>query len=407
MSTTNEGVSKPPLQVLASHTYRFVGLTITMACGIAVLLAVEAAVLWRMGIAYIPKTGVATAGVWDFAIDDTGRWAVSRVVYLRNSVDESLQNEIVLHDMQQPDRAIQLGSVAHPRQLVFSAHSDRFAIGCYDGSIFTGRAQSICKSNDEALIPLSRLAHGSAYQLVCSADGQILAAADSQFIYLWRILDGQLLWRTPHISGTVETLLFSADAHRLLSVSGDGHVCLWDVSGGQLQQSHELNACIEQSAWSTDGRWFTAVLADSEAAIRVLDLETDEQQSLESKFTGRSHGPVAISRDGVRFATVRYSIASGYCIELWDTHSGERLAVLGGGEGNINGLLFAADGTLYAWDSKGLISAWNTDARQQTWSFCALQWARKELLLGRLKNDHPTNAAAAVGPAAYHGAVGR
>src|SRR5690606_33146142 len=123
MSTTNEGVSKPPLQVLASHTFRFAGLTFAMACGLVALLAVEAAVLWRMGIDYVPKTAVATAGVWDFAINDTGRWAVSRVVYLRNSGDESLQNEIVLHDMQQPDRAIQLGSVAHPRQLVFSAHS--------------------------------------------------------------------------------------------------------------------------------------------------------------------------------------------------------------------------------------------------------------------------------------------
>jgi len=375
MSTMTDGIATPPWQVLTSHVFRFTWLTLAMGCGVAVLLAAEAVVLWQLGVNYVPKTGIATAGVWDFAIDANGRWAVSHVVYLRKSRDESLQSEIVLHDLQQPEHPIRFGAVSYPRQLVISARSNRFAIGCYDGSILIGKAQPA----PTPLQPLARLADGVACQLACSADGQFIAAADSQWIYLWRSADGQLLRRTPHASGILQSLLFADDMQSLLSVSGAGQVCLWDVPSGQLQQSYELHAAIEQSAWSAGGRWVTVVLAGGEPRRKLLDLETGELRSLELKIARRIDGPLAVSCDGARLATVYYAPTAGYCIEVWDTHSGERLDQFECGGGNLNGLLFAADGTLFAWDSKGSITAWNAAERQQAWNFCALQWARTEL----------------------------
>ncbi len=372
----SEDIAKPSLKLLARHAFRFTWLTFAMACGIAVLLAVEAFVLWRLGIDYVPKTGVATAGVWDFAINDTGRWAVSRIVYMRKSRDESLQNEIVLHDMRHPEHPIRLGTVSYPRQLVISAQSDRFAVGCYDGSILTGQA----RPQAAPLQRLTGLEYGVNYELACSPDGQFLAAADPESIFIWQSSSGELLRRTPHPSGAVESLRFADDSQSLLLVSNKGQVSLWQVSTGELQHAHDLHASIEQSAWSMDGSWVALVLDGREAEMRLLNLETGALRTLDSRIARPVEGPIAVSRDGTRLATVHYSVNQGNCIEVWDSHSGERIDRFQGGEGNVNGLLFAADDTLYVWDSKGEIAAWSPRERHPNWNFCALPWARKVLL---------------------------
>lgn len=381
----DEGTSGPPLRVLVRQALRFLGLTCVMGCGIAILLAVEAAVLWRLGIDYIPRTAVATAGVAGFAIDDSGRWAVSRIVYQRQSRDESLQNEIVLHDMRCPDRPIRLGEVVYPRHLVFSAQSDRFAVGCYDGRILTGRA----RTGERSLRQLAKLPRGPSYQLACSRDGQLLAAADGHGIYLWRMPDGDLLRRLPHTSGEMKLLLFADDGQRLLSIGSEGHVCLWEVSGDRLLHSHHLNLRVKQAQWLVDGREVLLVLAGNEARQRVLDLQTGELRELESRLTRYFDGPLAVSRDGATLATVRYLSPNGYCLELWEARTGRRLREVGGGEGSVNGLLFTADGTLYSWDSRGRLTGWHPDEQRPVWRFCALQWARNEpaLQLSRLERE--------------------
>lgn len=379
----NEGSSRPSLPVLFKHTFRFFRLTCVMGCGIAVLLAVEAVVLWRLGVDYLPKTAVATAGVAGFAIDDTGRWAVSRIIYLRKSRDESLQNEIVLHDMQAPDRPIRLGEVIYPRHVVISSHSDRYVVGCYDGTILTGRAQA----SERTLQPLVKLPHGANYQLTCSADGELLAAADIHFIYLWRLSDGELLRRMPHASGELRKLLFTKDSEGLLSASNDGHVCLWDVSSERLLFSKYLNVKLQQVHWTTAEHQILLVLAGNEADRRILNLQTGELRSLEPTLSREFDSPLAVSRDGTKIATVRYLVKNKYCIDLWDAQTGQRVKELGGGEGSVNGLLFAADNTLYSWDSKGSLAAWDTSDQRPIWSFCALEWARNEpaLQVSRLR----------------------
>src|SRR5690606_23009143 len=134
----------------------------------------------------------------------------------------------------------------------------------------------------------------------------------------------------------------------------------------------------KQARWAVDGREVMFVLAGNEAYQRILGLQTGELRELESKLARRFDGPLAVSRDGTTMATVRYLRSNGYCIELWEARTGQRIKELGGGEGSVNGLLFAADNTLYCWDSKGSLAAWHPADQRPLWNFSALQWARNE-----------------------------
>ncbi len=366
------------LRAAANYVYRFASLTLAMCLGIVLLVVIEAAILWGLGVDYLPKMGIRSVGVSDFVIDDSGRWAVSRIVCLRNSGEEMLRSEVLLHDMQQPERPICLGVAGKPRQLAISPHAATIAIACYDGSIYVG--SSIAGADPPRLV--ARLPRGEAYQLACSHDGSVLAAADGRFLYLWQLPGGDLLHRTAHHDGQVNQLSFAGNGQRLLTVGSHNHLHLWNVSDGKLCKTLQLSENVRRVLLSFDGAT-AALLTTGHSSIRMmlLNIETGDELVQESVISHWPNDAIALSSDRALIAAVNRAGENRYSIQIWSARNGQQQDEFAGSDGYVNGLAFAADGTLYSWDSKGLILGWDLGNRCQVWRFSALDWAKSSSLL--------------------------
>jgi WD40 repeat protein len=228
-----------------------------------------------------------------------------------------------------------------------------------------------------ALLLILSGAHGSINRIALSPDGETLAAAGSQGVWLYSLDDltaeqyydglsysvayydeyfaydqnGPIQidnWETGEPVMTLdentynEYLVFSPDSTILAVGTHDSRVSLWNLEDG----THIRNLVghpgeVMGLDFSPDG---TRVVnsGDHEIAFRVWDIVTGEIV-LELPGEGHLYG-VVYSDDGQWIATA----TSDGIVGLWDAESGEQIAALEGHESGVRSVAFSPDGTLLA-----------------------------------------------------------
>lgn len=146
----------------------------------------------------------------------------------------------------------------------------------------------------------------------------------------------------PGHTARVGSIAFFPGGDRLLSVSNDGSLRLWDVGTGKPLRQYKIEKCRGEAALSPDGR-FVAVSADR--AVVVLDLKDGEAEprrvrELEHADSGFIGG-LAFSPDGRRLASANYDSTA----ILWDVETGRLVQRLQGHRDQVRCVAFDPSGT--------------------------------------------------------------
>ncbi|MCC7264641.1 MAG: M6 family metalloprotease domain-containing protein [Candidatus Latescibacteria bacterium] len=188
------------------------------------------------------------------------------------------------------------------------------------------------------VVPLLATASGAVVMdLAATADGSLLAAADSNQVHLYRGLSLEEAGNLP--VRYVRALAFSPQGRWLATGGPDGLVRLWELAtrreagfrGRHLDQ-------VEALAFSPDGRWLAAAGADG--VVQVWELQTFRRVAALNR-------PVKYSVLCLAFAPGGEVLAAGDRegqISLWDVARGELAGALTGHTGAVEAVAFSPDG---------------------------------------------------------------
>jgi WD40 repeat protein len=140
----------------------------------------------------------------------------------------------------------------------------------------------------------------------------------------------------------VGNLAFFPGGDRLLSVSNDGTVRVWDVATGKPLRQFKIEKSHGKAALSADGR-FVAVSAARKVVL--LELKSEEAnpvpiREFEQADTGFI-GDLAFSPDGRQLASANYDFSA----ILWDTGTGKVVQRLQGNQNQLRSVAFNPSGT--------------------------------------------------------------
>ncbi len=181
---------------------------------------------------------------------------------------------------------------------------------------------------------------------------RIVSVSFDGTVCLWD-LQGNVItqpWRG-HKEGVI-SVAFSPNSDRIISVGFDGTVCLWDLEGNAITQpwqGHEAKIiCV---AFSPDSKFI--VSGNSDSTVRLWDIDGNPIGQPWRGHEGRVNS-VAFSPDG-KF------IISGSCdrtIRLWNINGNPITQPWRGHEGQVNSLAFSADGKLIVSGGDKIVRLW-------------------------------------------------
>ena len=167
----------------------------------------------------------------------------------------------------------------------------------------------------------------------------------------------------------IDDVMFTPDGKRLISVSNDKTIRIWDVERGELlrtlrgQIGEGREGRLGAGALSPNGRWLVVGGRAGELndrLIRLIDLQASKDTPLRL-LRGHTDSilDLAFSRDGKRLLSGSFD----HTARLWDVQTGETLRVLHGHTDAIYAVAFSPDGerlvtgsddhTLRLWDGAG------------------------------------------------------
>ncbi len=166
--------------------------------------------------------------------------------------------------------------------------------------------------------------------------------------YLWQISRGDEHAALPEQDGPVQSLAVSP-AGDLLAVGLREKFNIWNLRTRALVAS--VPKGVTSMAFFPDGK---RLVTTYQATVRVWTT-TDWRE--ERSLPGHA-GPIALSADGSRLATVKGDMRMRQGVSIWDTSDWSELRTLAGASGPV---AFAPDGKALATDSKAGLTVWPLD----------------------------------------------
>lgn len=220
--------------------------------------------------------------------------------------------------------------------------------------------------------------------LVLSPDNSMIAAgANDGRIYLW---DTQQEWTPAVLSKHRRAVLrvaFTPDSATLVSASRDGEIRFWDVDTGDVRQTIDVDARLNDLSLAGDGSTLAVIGEDGQ--VRVFDLPSG---ALTQSLGPNSNGAIAVVLDA---NGTRVAAGDGNGIQVWDTRTGELVHTLApycedetkttraacdeaeedwlGHEEQVTALAFSPDGqTLASGSADTSIIFWDVEAGKVEWT---------------------------------------
>ena len=192
--------------------------------------------------------------------------------------------------------------------------------------------------------------------LVFSPDGKTLARGRVGTIRFWDTITGEEKAALTGLPANIGNLSFSPDGKTIVSVTGDGEICILDRFTGEPQKTFAVPITdgVFSTAFSPDKK--IVAIGSRDGNIYLSDLNTGEH-----KFTLTGHSEdverVTFSPDGKILASSSYIDET---VRLWDVHTGQHKRTLTEHTGDIEGLAFSPDG-------KTLVSSGSGDGTLRFW----------------------------------------
>ncbi|MQA09085.1 MAG: helix-turn-helix domain-containing protein [Pseudonocardiaceae bacterium] len=171
-----------------------------------------------------------------------------------------------------------------------------------------------------------------------SQDGRLAAvAARNGSLSLWRMADGAMVARPRGHRGSVESVAFSPDGRRLLSVDASRTVIVWDTGGftarATIRGYGGMNADVAVNPEST-----VAAVAGDDGSVTLLDVITGKPRETRATGTGRLYAVAFHPSNGGL-------VAGGDANALFHWDRDRKLRRLPtNAEGRVHDLTFQADG---------------------------------------------------------------
>jgi len=229
--------------------------------------------------------------------------------------------------------------------IAFHPSGEHLASASMDGTI---RIWNISQSQEYLSFPTG----GSSGRIAFSPDGTLLAGGSIGIeiddgistgigvVHVWNLETGQepVLYSDDHHHRAIEVVAFNPDGSQLASGDGNASLKVWDVDSGRLINAKEVQNInsIYDVVYSPAGSQLA--IGGEYTSFYLLDGTTLEGISGYPTF-GEVDG-LAFSPDGVLLAaTTRTGM-----VEMWNTHTGEKLPTISASEGWITDIDFSPDG---------------------------------------------------------------
>jgi eukaryotic-like serine/threonine-protein kinase len=185
-----------------------------------------------------------------------------------------------------------------------------------------------------------------------AGEKQLVTAEHDGNIVLYDLAQGRREKVLFHHEGVATGLDVSPDGNKIVSVGGDGVVCLIDLVTGQTRVLHKHEGPALIVKFAPEGNRIAS--GGSDHKILIHDLTTSERITIQSVDMVDK---LFFSPDG---STLAHAPLTGNVIELSNARTGEVLRTLRGHPQDIGKLQFTRDGTqLVSSSNDGTLRIWN------------------------------------------------
>ncbi|KAJ0413509.1 hypothetical protein BJY00DRAFT_58501 [Aspergillus carlsbadensis] len=171
----------------------------------------------------------------------------------------------------------------------------------------------------------------------CSSLGGVLAATYRDFVCVWRLHDGMLLWKAEIRS---RRLHLSPDGKLLTSVGDGGPILIWETESGAVVKSLNTDVLVHDALFFPDGQVLASLTWET---LQLWDLTVQSSSRNVTPIRPFEFKGVKLTPDGSRVLTAGHSGVS-----LWDVRSCERVREYPCAVIIPNVLMFSPDGRYLA-----------------------------------------------------------